>query len=304
MNRLFLTAILLAITFSLSSAQLIVNVGNNMQVETTGGVYISNASDVVENSSGYLKGVVESSSLSGATQFAGLTLSSGFTGTIKRTTGTAYAKGNGEGTNFKRYYEFNNTSGSALVANCDVACVTSGVNDETNTAPAPYFEYNYQSAWNAYGEGSPGSTIHAANVSIPTGASDLVFASGVGVAAKIFLQGPYNASSNNMNTSINADIPLTSPYSEDPRTTTAVPSTAVDWVLVQLLEETSPGTFNVAGSRSAFLKNDGTLMEDDGAGEIGVPAAPGNYYIEIKHRNHLAVMSASAQAGLTWRTTP
>ncbi|MCB9248269.1 MAG: hypothetical protein H6613_06850 [Ignavibacteriales bacterium] len=70
-------------------AQLTIEISDNMQVETTGGVYISGAADVIENGSGYLKGVVESSSLSGANQFAGLTFGSGYSGTITRTTGTA-----------------------------------------------------------------------------------------------------------------------------------------------------------------------------------------------------------------------
>ncbi len=302
MKKLYFIIFTCAVSFSALSAQVSMEIGNNMLVETTGGVYISGASDVVETGTGYLKGVVESSSLSGVTQFAGLTFSSGFTGIIKRTTGTPYAKGNGEGTNFKRYYELNNTSGSALVANCDVVCVTSGANDETNGVGAPYFEYNYQSSWNGYGDGSTGSTIQATSVSVPNGNSDLVFAGGIGVAAKIFLQGPYNASSNNMNTTLNADVPMTSPYTEDPRTASAKPSSAVDWVLVQLRDATTPST--IIASRSAFLKNDGTLIEDDGTGEIGIKAAPGNYYIAIKHRNHLAVMTAAVQSGLTWKTSP
>ena len=302
MKKIKLMLIFCVLGLTVSKAQLNIEISNGMMVETTTNLGITNVSDVTENGSGYLKGRVESSSLSGATQFAGLTFTNGFTGTIRRITGTPYAKGNGEGTNFKRYYEFNNTSGSALSTDCDVTCVTSGANDETNGVAAPYFEYNYQSAWNGYGDGSTGSTIHAANVSIPTGVSDLVFAAGVGVAAKIFLQGPYDAANDNMNTTINADVPLTSPYSEDPRTASTKPATAVDWVLVQLRDSGSPST--VIGSRSAFLKNDGTLIEDDGTGEIGIKAAPGDYYIVIQHRNHLGVMSATAQTGLTWRTSP
>jgi len=198
---------------------------NNIQVETTGRVYISGASDVVETGTGYVKGVVESSSLSGATQFAGLTFSNASAGTIKRRTGTAYAKGNRVGTNFKRYCEINNTSGNALVANCDVVCVTSGANAETNGVGTPYFKYNnYQSAWNGYGNGSTGHTIQASSVSISNGNSDLVFAGGIGVAAKIFLQDPYNASYNDMNTTLNADVPMTSPYTEDARTASAKPA--------------------------------------------------------------------------------
>ncbi len=302
MKKIIFIIFSVVVSFSSLSAQLKMEIGNNMLVETTGGVYITGASDVVETGTGYLKGVIESSSLSSATQFAGLTLSTGFTGTIKRTTGTAYAKGNGEGTNFKRYYELNNTSGSGISATCNIDFVASGANDESLGMNGPFFEYTYQSGWKGYGDGSTGSTVSASAVVIPSGSSDLVISEGTGVAAKIFLQGPYNASNNNMNTTLNADVPLTSPYSEDARTASAKPAAAVDWVLVQLRDQTTPST--IIGSRAAFLKADGTLIEDDGTAGIGIKAAPGDYYISIKHRNHLAVMTSAVQTGLTWGTSP
>ncbi len=281
---------------SISNAQLKMEINNNMQVETTGGVYISNVSELGENGTGYLKGKVESSSLLGATQFAGLTLSTGFTGTITRTTGSSYAKGNGEGTNIKRYYELNNT-GSATTPNVTSTIVTSGTNNETNTLSGPFFLYTYNTNWKGNGNGSTGSTVNANNVSIGVGSTDLVISEGTGVAAKIYLQGPYNSSNNNMNTSLNANVPLTSPYSEDPRTAATKPANAVDWVLVQLRETAGGATVE---SRATFINADGFLIEDDGTQGIGIKSKPGDYFIVVKHRNHLGVMSATVQTGLTW----
>ncbi len=106
---------------------------------------------------------------------------------------------------------------------------------------------------------------------------------------KIFLEGAYNSSANEMNANLGNSIPTTSPYSEDPRSVNSIPADVVDWVLIQL-RTTADGTAVV--SKSAFINKDGRIVADDGAtGEIELTAAEGNYYIVIKHRNHLAVMS-------------
>ncbi len=121
-----------------------------------------------------------------------------------------------------------------------------------------------------------------------------VWVQGVLAQIKIVLQGPYNSSSNLMNTALqsNNEIPLTSPYPEDQRTVKSVPSNVVDWVLVQLKDSVNGP---VVASRSAFLRKDGWIVDDNGTGtEIPIAAPHGNYFIIVKHRNHLAVMSSSA----------
>jgi hypothetical protein len=43
----------------------------------------------------------------------------------------------------------------------------------------------------------------------------------------------------------------------------------------------------------AFIKSDGTVVDTSGAGAVKFSTvAAGNYYIVLRHRNHLAVMSA------------
>ena len=96
-----------------------------------------------------------------------------------------------------------------------------------------------------------------------------------------------------MDTSLNSGgyLQTTSPYSENPRTVTTIPENVVDWVLVQL-RSTADGA--AVTSRSAFLHKDGRIVADDGTtGQITAFASSGDYYIVIKHRNHLAVMSAN-----------
>ncbi len=273
-------------------------INNNMKVETTGSVEVELSGNLIENGTGYLNGTVTSGDRAAVQNFAGLGLSSALDGNITRVTGTQYS---GTGTNFTRYYKINNQNTSTDLTANDTVTTTSG---ETGSLTGPYFLYSKNgSAWMGYGFGSAGTTIEADNVILlQNSETDIIISEGVGVKAKIFLEGPYNTTSHNMNTTLNPDIPLTSPYSEDARTASSVPSAAVDWVVVQLRDATTPST--IIASRSAFLDADGNLIDDNatsGRG-IGIAAPPGDYYIVIKHRNHLAIMTASAQTGLTWGT--
>ncbi|MBU4445989.1 MAG: hypothetical protein L6422_06615, partial [Candidatus Marinimicrobia bacterium] len=112
---------------------------------------------------------------------------------------------------------------------------------------------------------------------------------------KIWLEGPYQAGGS-MTTSLNTGgyIPTTSPYS-DGRTVSSVPNGITDWIFVEL--RSTPGGTAV-GRESFFIKSDGNIADIDGSTTDlafgGV--ADGNYYIVVKHLNHLAVMSANAVA--------
>jgi minor extracellular serine protease Vpr len=114
---------------------------------------------------------------------------------------------------------------------------------------------------------------------------------GVSLEAKLFLEGPYNTINDEMDIDLynGPFIPTTAPYSEDPRASSGIPPNVVDWVLVQLRES---ATGPAVASKSAFLHKDGRIVADDGnAGQIALDAANGTYYIVIKHRNNVAVMS-------------
>ena len=111
------------------------------------------------------------------------------------------------------------------------------------------------------------------------------------VETKIFLEGPYDASGDTMKTALNdaGCIPLSSPYSEDPCTVSSIPDHIVDWVLVQL-RSSSNGSAVV--SESAFLKNNGQIVQEDGTTpQIMFDVMEGHYFIVVDHRNHLTVMS-------------
>ncbi|MBC8180691.1 hypothetical protein H8E88_06150 [candidate division KSB1 bacterium] len=114
------------------------------------------------------------------------------------------------------------------------------------------------------------------------------------IELKVALEGPYNTATDEMNTNLNTldYIPLTSPYAQDARTVASIPADIVDWVLVEL-RCTLTGA--AAASRSAFLHKDGRIVADDGTtGQIIIRALEGDYYIVVRHRNHLDIISSTA----------
>ena len=297
-RKFLLTAagLLFIIPFS-TQAQVSLEINDNMLVETTSSAEVEISGDLIENGSGYLQGIANSGVRTSVAQFAGMTISSPLSGSITRVTGSQYQ---GPGVNFTRYYEIDNQNASTLVSDVSTETIPS----EAGSLEGPFFHYTINSAGTeAYGYGSDGPLVTSINDTFPgSSVTDLIISEGVGFRAKVFLEGPFNAGAIAMNTNINGDLPLTSPYSEDARTASAIPAGAVDWVLVQLRSPSAPS--QVEASHSAFLDAQGNLIDDNattGRG-IGIAAPPGNYFVSITHRNHLAVMTADVQSGLTWGT--
>lgn len=67
----------------------------------------------------------------------------------------------------------------------------------------------------------------------------------------------------------------------------------VDWVLLELRNASSPST--VVARKAALVQRDGDVVEaSDGVSPVVfVGATAGNYYVAVKHRNHLGVMTAN-----------
>ncbi len=142
------------------------------------------------------------------------------------------------------------------------------------------------------------------------------------VSPKIFLQGNYNSGTGFMTDALRTLnlIPLTEPYTGatgythtgsgggETSTGNIVGSLApasndaiVDWVFVQLHDGT---TGTVLSSRAALLQRDGDIVDTDGTSALNMAGnAAGNYFISIRHRNHLAVRSLNNFALLKTSTT-
>jgi hypothetical protein len=121
----------------------------------------------------------------------------------------------------------------------------------------------------------------------------------VSTNVKVYLQGSYIGGA--MTTSLNSSgmITFPQPYKVAPWNYTGservynMPANIVDWVLVELRTDTAANT--TVGRRAAFLKSDGSIVDLDGSSQVKFKGiVPGNYYLVVRHRNHLAIMTSSA----------
>jgi hypothetical protein len=126
--------------------------------------------------------------------------------------------------------------------------------------------------------------------------------SGIIVSLKVFLEGPYSGGGTmtttlNTNTLIPLDSDVAYPEGTYGYTASIVPNIPnadiVDWVLVELRTGTASGT--KVDEKAVFIKNDGSIVDLDGVSTVSISGVnAGDYYVVIRHRNHLAIMTASA----------
>ena len=94
-------------------------------------------------------------------------------------------------------------------------------------------------------------------------------------------------------------IPATSPYNDALTVENVVLITTgnnaiIDWVFVELRDKTTNTT--IVASQSALLQRDGDIVAVDGTSDLEFDLAAGSYYVAIKHRNHLGIMTSTAIA--------
>jgi large repetitive protein len=136
----------------------------------------------------------------------------------------------------------------------------------------------------------------------------------VKVAAKAMLAGPFSSANSLMSDSLrNGLLPLTEPYSVAPYAASFVHvngggesilptvlsvqgnDAIVDWVFIQL--RSASNSAQVVATRSALIQRDGDIVDVDGTSPVEFTSTvPGNYFIAIRHRNHIGCMTASAMA--------
>ena len=111
---------------------------------------------------------------------------------------------------------------------------------------------------------------------------------------KVFLQGPY-ISGGSMNHALTSVLPLTSPY-DSSVTISALPNVSphyiVDWVDVEL----RTGLSSASEQRmSAFVLENGSVVDITGNPILEWQyITTTSFYVIIKHRNHLGIVSANA----------
>jgi len=120
---------------------------------------------------------------------------------------------------------------------------------------------------------------------------------------KVYLQGaalnPNTGEESLMRDDLREDnlLPVTSPYTDGLTAGgfafnfTGV-NAIVDWVWIELRDAND--TTQVAYSRSALLQRDGDIVDVDGTSVLDFSTEEDTYYVVIKHRNHLGIMTSSA----------
>ncbi len=126
----------------------------------------------------------------------------------------------------------------------------------------------------------------------------------VALSPKVFLQGallnPNTGEENWMRDDLRnaALIPTTSPYDMSEVNGVlfmlAGQDAIVDWVQIELRDATD--NTMVIAEKSALLQRDGDIVDLDGVSPVVISVSHKNYYIVIKHSNHLGIMSANTVA--------
>ena len=145
----------------------------------------------------------------------------------------------------------------------------------------------------------------------PITADFIVPQANVRVAARGLLEGPFDAGTGLMHDSLRVKglIPLLEPYtalgfaqvsggggeSVAPAVLNATGNNAiVDWVLLELRDKNN--ATNVLATRCALLQRDGDVVDLDGSSPVTFARTSDLYFVALRHRNHLGVMTATAIA--------
>ena len=110
------------------------------------------------------------------------------------------------------------------------------------------------------------------------------------ISLTVLLEGAYDISGDSMSVLENNILPLISPY-QDNTEIDNLPNNVVDWIFVELRESISGDPLI---KKSMFLNIKGKVIDPFFSYPGFLNIDPGNYYIVVHHRNHLAIMSQNS----------
>ncbi|MBI5474256.1 MAG: T9SS type A sorting domain-containing protein [Ignavibacteriae bacterium] len=112
-------------------------------------------------------------------------------------------------------------------------------------------------------------------------------------SVKGFLAGPFNATTNLMGTALKIGGYLATHFPS-----VSVPALAVDSVNIEMRSTSAVTGSTVRKFRPAWLINDGTIRDfyDTTKSYVEFDTLSGNYYLVMRHRNHLPVMTSLTEA--------
>jgi len=135
---------------------------------------------------------------------------------------------------------------------------------------------------------------------------------GVNLSLKAFLGGAYDSQTGLMYDSLRSKqlIPLTEVYSASPYNRPQIllaggetvspsllsvtgPDAIVDWVYLEV--RSGANANQIVATKRALIQRDGDVVDTNGSNNIFLQGlSAGQYYISLKHRNHLGIMTANA----------
>ena len=111
---------------------------------------------------------------------------------------------------------------------------------------------------------------------------------------KVIIEAPFENGKMKTNLASSNLLPLNQPYNVSPwnindnSVITSIAANYVDWILIQLRDDST----NTRYSKAAILTDVGIVLNSDGSPFSFSSISSGQYYIVIRHRNHLDIMSA------------
>ncbi|PWK17632.1 hypothetical protein LV89_04348 [Arcicella aurantiaca] len=197
-----------------------------------------------------------------------------------------------------------------LVTCTNTTPIVAGGNSSITLTVTPTLSGTYSNTATVTGGGDPSTTAKNSNT------VNTIVGGSVGlVSAKVFLQGPFNPNTGLMNDALRVQslIPFTQPYSSLSDFTYAGTESIsasvlnitgnnaiVDWIMLELHSSSNPST--VLARRAALIQRDGDIVDTDGLSAVTFSGlAGGNYYVAVRHRNHLGVMTGTP---VTINSTP
>lgn len=122
----------------------------------------------------------------------------------------------------------------------------------------------------------------------------------VRLKAKVWLEAAYDENTGEMKTNLKDRglIPLQQPFNTSPwnyngsESFAVLPANSVDWILLEVRNSTDKS--EILAQAACILLKDGTIVGTDGLdGAVFVALGSGEYYISIKSRHHLAILSSN-----------
>lgn len=196
------------------------------------------------------------------------------------------------------YYVMEGTSMSSPVA---AGCAALLLNVYPNlTAGQIYSALRNNALKDEFSGTNTGSIYGYGKLDINSAVNDpsLLSSYSVNVSIKIFLEGAYNGNGLSNTLQLNGVLPFAQPYNAIPyyydgeEYVNNFPENIVDWVLCSLINIT--GSDTLIYSRVCFVNSDGIITDIFGDTSLQFyNVNEGNYFVQIKHRTHLQLISSS-----------